>query len=419
MKRPARLSVIPALALAVVMVACSEPAPDASSSGTTTAAAASVSEAPSPATTAEPTSTTITSTTSTAGPAATTPTPTTRPPASSTTAPTQPDDRYPDQPDGVPWPTEEWSVGEPPPGVDVAAIDDAVEAAFGPADNSARLRAFVMVHGGQIVYERYHPLDDPDTVFESYSVAKSVTSTLVGMLVDDGDLDVTAPAPVEEWAGPGDPRSAITLEHLLQMRSGLAWEEIYEPGRPPLEMLTSPDWAAYVIDQPLESEPGAMFDYSTGTTAVLAEIVADAVGGPEALDAFIERELLEPLGIESTTLIEDPTGQFVGGLGFDSSARDFARFGLMVVRGGEWDGQQIVSSTWLDAATAPSPALAAYGYQWWLDPDGDWFAARGLFGQLILVVPELDLVIVANTTQGGNSETPAMTALDAFRAAVG
>ncbi len=330
----------------------------------------------------------------------------------------EPDDRYPDQPDGVPWPTVEWSVGEPPAGADIAAIDAAVDTAFGPDDNAARLRALIAVHGGQIVYERYHPLDGPDTVFNSFSVAKSITSTLIGMMVDDALIDVTA-APVEEWADPADPRSAITLEHLLQMRSGIAWEEVYQPGSPPLEMLTSPDWAAYVIDLPLESDPGTMFDYSTGTTAVLTEIAADAVGGPDAFEAFIESELLEPLGIESTTLIEDPTGQFVGGIGFDSTARDFARFGLMVLRGGEWDGEQIVSSEWLDAATTPSPTLAAYGYQWWLDADGEWFAARGLFGQLILVAPGLDLVIVANTTQGGDSETPAMAALDAFRAARG
>ncbi len=401
-------------ALAIVAVLGS-----ACSSGDTPATAPATDASTVPAATDAPTPVAEPSVVTTSNPpASTTIAATTTVEATTSTLAPEPADRYPDQPDDVPWPTDEWSVGEPPAGLDVAAIDAAVDLAFGADDNAARLRSLIAVHGGEIVYERYHPLDGPDTVFESFSVAKSVTSTLVGMLVDDGVLGVDAPATVEEWADTDDPRSAITLEQLLQMRSGLAWEEAYEPGKPPLEMLTSDDWAAYVIGQPLESEPGTAFEYSTGTTAVLAEIVADQVGGPDALDEFIRTELLDPLGIESTVLLEDPTGQFAGGLGFDSTARDFARFGLMVLRGGEWDGEQIVSSEWIDAATTPSPTLATYGYQWWLDEDGEWFAARGLFGQLVLVAPDLDLVLVAATTSGGDSETPAMTALEAFAAVV-
>ncbi len=414
MKRTrAAVSLVIAIALAAGC-AGSDDSSSATPSVPTDTAAASASTVPETATSVPPTEPDNSATTTTAGVVTTTPSTTAVP---TTTVP--PVDRYPDQPDGVSWPTDEWAIGEPPSGLDVGAIDAAVDAAFGAADAGARLRSFVAVQGGQIVYERYHPLDGPDTVFDSFSVAKSVTSTLVGMLVDDGVLDVAAPAPVEEWADPADPRSAITLEHLLQMRSGLDWDEVYEPGSPPLEMLGSSDWAAYVIDRPLESEPGSLFEYSTGTTAVLAEIVADQLGGPDALDDFIETDLLTPLGIESTELLEDPSGQFAGGLGFNSTTRDFARFGLMMLRGGEWDGAQIVSSDWVDAATTPSPALSEYGYQWWLDEDDEWFAARGLFGQLILIAPGLDLVIAANTTSGGDSETPAMIALDAFTAALG
>jgi len=127
------------------------------------------------------------------------------------------------------------------------------------------------------------------------------------------------------------------------------------------------------------------------------------VGGPDELEEFMRTELLAPLGITSTNFVEDPTGQFAGGLGFDSTTRDFARFGYLILRGGEWDGAQILSTDWIEYARSPSPVSPQYGAQWWLDgPDGT-MLARGLFGQYILVAPERDLVIVATSTPGGNS----------------
>jgi CubicO group peptidase (beta-lactamase class C family) len=287
-----------------------------------------------------------------------------------------------------------------------------VASAFGADDAAGRLRSILAVHEGAIVYERYHPLDPPDTILNSFSVAKSFTSAVVGLLVDDGVLDPAAPAPVPEWEG--DDRADITLEHLLQMRSGLFWEEVYGEGGTLGTMLTSPDWAGWAIEQELEAEPGERFEYSTGTTAVLAEIVADQVGGPDALEEFMWTELLDPLGIQSTTFVEDSTGQFAGGLGFDSTIRDFARFGYLFLRGGEWDGDQILSTEWVDYSATPSPGLDVYGAQWWLDgPDGN-LIAKGLFGQYILVVPDRDLVIAANATQGGDSWTPLVTLYEQF-----
>ena len=181
-------------------------------------------------------------------------------------------------------------------------------------------------------------------------------------------------------------------------------------------MFASPDWAEYVISQPLEAVPGELFDYSTGTTAVLAEIMADELGGPDELTEFIHTELMEPLGIESTTLVLDPTGQFAGGLGFDSTARDFARFGYLFLRGGVWDGDQILSSDWIDYSATPSPTNPDYGAQWWLYGPPNTMLASGLFGQNILVAPDLDLVIVVTSTAGGEAWPALMAVYDQFAA---
>jgi len=307
-----------------------------------------------------------------------------------------------------------WPVGELPASVDRAAIDAAVDTAFGAADAAARVRSIAIVHGGRIVYERYHPLDGPDTVFPSFSVAKSFTSALIGLLVSDGMLSLDEPAVVPEWRR-GDPRRAITLRELLQMSSGLEWDEVYEAGEDPLEMLAAPNAAAYAAAKPLESEPGTVFEYSTGTTALLSGIAADTLGGcGQELDYLHER-LLDPLGITTEELFLDPSGCWYGGLGADMTTRDFARFGLLFLRGGRWEDEQILPTSWIEESRVPAATNPGYGLQWWLDAeDHEWFRAAGLFGQLIVVEPDLDLVVVATTTAGGDPGPMVDTVLATF-----
>jgi CubicO group peptidase (beta-lactamase class C family) len=322
--------------------------------------------------------------------------------------------RYPAQPVGVAWPTITWQSGALPDGIDRGLLDRSADRAFGEPDAAARLRAVVVVHRGAIVYERYHPLDGLQTVFESWSVAKSVTATLTGMLVDDGLLDPAAPAPVPEWQGAGDTRAAITLDHLLQMSSGLAWEEKYEVGGLPLQMLQAPHAADVPLAQPLLHEPGTVWNYSTGTSAIVADLLADTLGGPDALDTFIHERLMAPLGIRSTVLRKDATGTFLGGLGFDSTARDFARFGLLHLRGGLWDGRRLLSEEWIDHVRTPAPTSERYGAHWWLVGGPDRFAAQGLFGQQIVVDVAHDLVVVTTATAGGDSRTITSLILQEF-----
>ena len=307
-------------------------------------------------------------------------------------------------PTGDVFPGAEWETAPLPAGIDEAALDAAVDTAFGAPDNQARVQSIVIVQGGRIVYERYHPLDGPDTIMDSYSVAKSVTSSLIGVLVGDGKLAVDEPAPIAQWSDPADPRHAITLEHLLHMASGLEYAEEYGPGSKVLGMMSAPSASEYIASFPLESEPGSTFEYSTGTTAILAGIVTDTVGDVEATDRFIAERLLDPIGITSMQFTRDQAGRWVGGFGANATTRDFARFGLLFANDGVWDGTRILPEGWVEYSHTPSPTNPQYGAQWWMFRDGA-FEARGLFGQIILVSPRNDLVVAINTKQGGDADT--------------
>lgn len=316
-----------------------------------------------------------------------------------------PDDGYPDQPAGVAFPTAEWPTGDLAPTVDRAAIDAAVDAGFGPADADGRVQSIVVVQGGRIVYERYHPLDGPETVYNSFSVAKSFTSALAGLLVAEGRLALDEPAPVAAWQTPGDARQAITLRQLLQMSSGLTWEEVYDAESLGGQMIGAENAAALVAAQALESPPGTVFEYSTGTTALLAGNAADELGGCQAALDYLNGRLLDPIGITTDVLQTDGRGCWFGGFGANMTTRDFARFGLLYLRGGQWDGQQIVPTSWIDESRVPAASNASYGLQFWLSEDGTSFSAEGLFGQRIIIVPGDDLVIVTNSTAGGDPYT--------------
>ncbi len=307
-------------------------------------------------------------------------------------------------PSGGVYPGDDWATADLPADVDRAARDAAVDAAFGAPDAASRVQSIVIVQGGEITYERYHPLDGPDTVMDSFSVAKSITSAVIGLLVGDGLLDVDERAPVEQWADPADPRNAITLEHLLHMASGLEWAENYEEGSQVRQMLAAEVAWEVPASAGLEADPGTLFDYSTGTTAILVGIAIETLGGIEEFDRYVQERLLDPLGITTMEFIRDRSGRWFGGFGADATTRDFARFGLLYLNDGIWDGERILPEGWVDYSHEPSPTNEQYGAQWWMFREGA-FEARGLFGQIVLVSQEHDLVVAINTTQGGDADT--------------
>lgn len=326
---------------------------------------------------------------------------------------------YPTQLDGVPWPTEEWATGELPEGVDPDEVEGIVDRAFGELSSDGQtIDAILVVKDGQLVVEEYNEWD-PDATHMSWSMAKSITSSLIGILVGQGRLDITEPVAAPEWSEPGDPRAEITLDHLLRMSSGLEWEESYtDPTGDVLVTLgTNVDRAGHTASKPLVDEPDDRWAYSSGTSNLIARSVAEEVGYGEDLTDWIDQELFAPLGIGEVEHSLDATGLISGGSWINLSPRDFARFGLLYARDGIWDGRRILPEGWVDYSRMPTPSGGGqYGAHWWLDPERPtMFHASGFNGQTINVFPEDDLVVVVlSTTPEGRDQEVRQALFDAF-----
>jgi CubicO group peptidase (beta-lactamase class C family) len=323
----------------------------------------------------------------------------------------------PTQPSGVPWPTEEWVAGGLPPGVDLAPL---LDEAFDEGGPIAPTFAVLVVRAGGVVAERYGGALEhwgrpptpvgPETPLLSWSMAKSVLHAVVGLLVSDGRLDLDAPADVPEWSAPADPRHAITLRQLLAMRDGLDFVEDYVDDRVSdvIEMLYGAgqsDTAHFAADRPLAAPPGTRFNYSSGTSNIISGIVARTVGPGEPYARFLHGRLFGPLGMRSADPEFDEAGTWVASSSLHATARDYARFGLLYLRDGVWDGMRILPPGWVDygrTMVSIDPEDAPYGAHWWgvpgdtlehLDPLGT-FRASGYEGQTITLCPGLDLVVV-------------------------
>jgi CubicO group peptidase (beta-lactamase class C family) len=324
----------------------------------------------------------------------------------------------PTQPEGVPWPTEEWPAGDLPPGVELKPV---IDQAFDPAGPIAPTFAVLVVHRGRIVAERYegqleHFDREPtpvmaETALLSWSMAKSVLHAVIGLLVGKGRLDLDAPAAVPEWSDPGDARHAITLRQLLAMRDGLDYNEEYidEKASDVIEMLYGSgqdDVAHFAASRPLGAAPGTRFNYSSGTSNIVSGIVARTVGPGEAYARFLHDRLFSPLGMRSADPEFDESGTWVASSSLHATARDYARFGLLYLRDGVWNGVRVLPEGWVDygrtmVSVDPDDGVP-YGAHWWgipgdtlddLNPLGT-FRASGYEGQIITICPALDLIVV-------------------------
>jgi CubicO group peptidase (beta-lactamase class C family) len=305
----------------------------------------------------------------------------------------------------VPWPgtapSADWPVAPPGDDVDAAALDAAVDALVGLASEDGDCQAVLVVHRGTIVAERYGPDTDATSTLQSWSMAKSILHALVGVLAGDGRLDPDAPVDAPEWRAPGDRRATITVRQLLAMRDGLDFTEDYvdEGVSDVMEMLWgagADDVAGYAASRPLAHDPGTHFSYSSGTTNILARHVGGIVGGgAEGMAAFMRERLFDPLGMTSPIPKFDAAGTWKASSFCFCTARDFARFGLLYLRDGVWDGRRILPEGWVDGARTATHLTdtEGYGLHWWIDAaDPRRFYASGYRGQRILLAPEQDLM---------------------------
>jgi CubicO group peptidase (beta-lactamase class C family) len=269
------------------------------------------------------------------------------------------------------------------------------------AANMPDVTAVLVVRANGLAYERYfggvYSVDDP---VEIRSITKCVTGTLVGMAIDDGalSLDTTIGEVIPDLIPEGaDSRTpSITIEHLLTMSAGWAWDISTDWQR----LISSDDYTELTLSLQVVYEPGTFYAYNTGGSHLLAVIAQRAVG--EDLETYAERRLWSPLGIDRPAWRQSPEGVAFGGAGLELIPRDLARFGLLSLRDGQWNGEMVVSPGWFAEATrfhiqGDTTGYAGYGYHWWVIDEGSGFHAYfglGFGSNYLYVVPAFDLVVV-------------------------
>jgi len=318
----------------------------------------------------------------------------------------------PGDPASISWPDGDLVSGDSlPSGVDAAALRAASDWAFDRESPEQVTLSLLVVHEGQIIHERYAPGVNMTTRTRTWSTAKSLAVTLIGMLVDEGRMQLDEPLGFH-WLPSArspetDPRNAITLRHLLNMSSGL--DTIDNEG---LEYATGSGlsyWAGSssvrgALRQALIREPGTNWDYENYDTLLAVYKMKQVLGDEQTYREFPRRALLDKIGMRNTLVGTDRFGDFILSSQVYTNARDLARFGLLYLQNGIWNGERLISQDWIDFVRTPAPATVGrggqYGGQWWLVPEDrsdvpkDAYSTSGNRGQFTVVVPTHDLVIV-------------------------
>ncbi|HYC85779.1 MAG TPA: serine hydrolase [Chryseosolibacter sp.] len=312
--------------------------------------------------------------------------------------------------DTIPWPAGNQIRDSLFTGVDLKRLNLAIDSAFFEPgkEKLRRTRAVIVVYQGNIIAERYAPPFTADSKLVGWSMTKSITNALVGILVGEGKLRIDDPAPVPQWNA--DERKNITLNHLMHASTGLAWEENYSGPSAVTNMLfKEKDMGRFAASCPLEHPPGETFYYSSGTTNIISRIIRESVGDPEYYRLPYEK-LFYPIGMYNTVIEADAGGTFVGSSYSFGTARDWARFGLLYLNDGVWNGKRILPAGWVRYTVTPAPAAkrGEYGAQFWLNSGekgnssnrmypavpSDMFWADGFEGQNVFIIPSKKLVVV-------------------------
>ena len=300
------------------------------------------------------------------------------------------------------WPTAGWPTSTPEgQGVSSNALADLVD--FGAAN---AMDSLLVIRHGQIVVEAYYAPFRPEFKHAVNSVTKAVVGTLAGIAFKEGalgplDQSVVDLFPERKLANLDERKTAMTLDNLLDLTSGLEWREPLSTAAPEtmLQMQRSRDWVGFILDRPMQQAPGLAFDYDSGTWHLLSAILTKKTDR-NTLD-YARQKLFLPLGITDVIWRHDPQGIPIGGYGLFMHPRDMAKIGYLYLHGGQWDGQQLLSPAWVDRVyhasvdmrmgTAPS---FRYATGWWTIPDKHAYMAVGSGWQLIIVLPDVDMVAV-------------------------
>jgi CubicO group peptidase (beta-lactamase class C family) len=318
----------------------------------------------------------------------------------------------PDDPASIPWPDGDLVKEQRlTTGVDQEALLAASDWAFDRESEEQDTLSLLILHQGEIIHERYAGGVDMNTRTRTWSTAKSIAVTLIGMLVDQGKLSLDQPLGLE-WlpkvaADESDPRDEITLRHVLHMSSGL-----YPVDSFGMEYATGSGLAYWAgassvegaVRRGLIREPGTFWDYENYDTLLAVYAMKNALGSQQAYHRFPREALLDRIGMRNTLVSTDRFGDFIFSSQVYTNARDLARFGLLYLDSGVWNGERLISEQWIDFVRTPAPSTAEagqfYGGQWWLVPEdrkdvpADAYATAGNRGQYVIVVPSHDVVIV-------------------------
>ncbi|NQX85496.1 MAG: serine hydrolase [Flavobacteriaceae bacterium] len=290
------------------------------------------------------------------------------------------------------------------------------------SEDNLKTRALLILHKDHIIAEYYADGFHKDSRILGWSMTKSITSTLFGILQTRDQININQNAPVKNWAN--DDRKSITINNLLQMNSGLEWEENYETISDVTKMLfQDANMTLAQADAPLIGKPNESWYYSSGTTNLLSGILRQYFDTYQEYLDFWYAELIDKIGMHSMLIETDITGNYVGSSYGWASPRDWAKFGLLYLHQGNWNGTQVFDKTWYDYAISPTNSSnGRYGAQIWLNAGGflpdvprDVFSFNGYQGQRVYICPSQDLVIVRMGLESADFNTllkDVITAID-------
>lgn len=346
----------------------------------------------------------------------------------------------PSQPAGTQWPTEEWPRGALDGRVDALTLSSEADALMDAElfDSQGRTHALLVVHRGEIVLERYDEGYSCDRIGHTMSIAKIAGSAIAGVMAAEGALDLHEPAALRRWGEPEDPRREITPYDILTMTSGLRWNDTALIGNDFLEFAFGSgidDLAGYVASKPLDHAPGEYFYYSDGSLSLIGELLREHVSGGRAeVAAYLDEALFRPLGMDETEAEFDRHGVWYGSSGMRWSPCDLARLSLLYLRGGVWEGEQLLPEGWVELMRTPTEASLAeesvmqtvygggYGMASFIyDVDAsatpieiDAFGHLGFGGHVLWISPSRDLIVILYGS-GAQAEEKHLRRLDTVR----